>query len=273
MNSDNGIQITKFKPREMLAGKNATMVFIARRRSGKSVLMADLLYYLSEDKIPRCVIFSATEGQNAFYSKYVPDSFIYNSFEENIFNRIIEDQKLLVERQKLGDISSKIDTRMVIVLDDCGFDKKIMKMENLKFLFQNGRHINVTIMMSIQYIYDLPCELRANVDFVFCLKDTSPKNVIKLYECYMGVFGNIHTFRKALDQSTQNFECLIYDNTKQTTVIRECCFWYKGLADREFKFGPKALWDYHSSKYIPARERLHAQLKVKMGQGENLLQR
>ena len=68
------ISLSKFNPRKIeekrLTGSGpATCVFIGKRGTGKSTLVADILYRLR--KINAGVAISATEDGNAFYSNFI----------------------------------------------------------------------------------------------------------------------------------------------------------------------------------------------------------
>ena len=67
------ISLSKFKPKSIEARRTTgagppTIVFIGKRGTGKSTLVADILYYMR--RIKAGVAISATEDGNAYYSKF-----------------------------------------------------------------------------------------------------------------------------------------------------------------------------------------------------------
>ena len=64
------VNIKKFKPKKInqyrLSKGPPTIAIIGKRGTGKSTLVADLLYHTR--KIPKGVVMSATEESNEFYS-------------------------------------------------------------------------------------------------------------------------------------------------------------------------------------------------------------
>ena len=90
------LQISKFNPKQIEERRvngagPATCVFIGKRGTGKSTLVADILYHCK--KIPMGVAISATEDGNAFYSSHIPDIFIHSEYKPEIIQQIITRQK------------------------------------------------------------------------------------------------------------------------------------------------------------------------------------
>ena len=60
-----------------------------------------------------------------------------------------------------------------------------------------------------------------------------------------------------MDKCTENYECLVLDNTGPTNQINECVYWWKAKIDLPpFKIGPTDLWRLDRKYKIPAGERL-----------------
>jgi hypothetical protein len=258
------VEIHKFKAREMVK-KPFNAVILGRKHTGKSCLILDLLYHLSRERVPRIAVFSGTEAANHFFSKYVPDSFIYNNFDLDVFTAIVNFQKDIAMKKAIGEIHPATDTRIVLLLDDCAFDKKVFKSEVIREIFFNGRHHGIYFILSAQYLMDISCDLRTNIDYLFCLKENIPRNTAKLYENFFGAFQNIHEFRSIFDKCTQDFECLVQNNTKPTTDISETVFWYKAKLSPSFRFGSPKLWQFHEARYLSDEER-YQQMQSETGQ-------
>ena len=52
-----------------------------------------------------------------------------------------------------------------------------------------------------------------------------------------------------MNQCTENFECLVIDNTCKSNKIEDMCMWYKGDAHPPFKMGSSVFWQHHSKNY------------------------
>ena len=243
------LQISKFNPKQIeerrVNGEGpATCVFIGKRGTGKSTLVADILYHCK--KIPMGVAISATEDGNAFYSSHIPDIFIHSEYKPEIIQQIITRQKKAISKNP-GKKDSTQDA--FVLLDDCMYDKKMIKDPNIRGIFMNGRHWRVTFMLTMQYCMDLPPDLRTNIDFIFILRENIIQNQDKLYKNFFGIFPHVDTFREVMNSCTEGYDCMVLDNTSRSNKISDCVFWYRAKPNRKFKIGSKQLWDYHKSNY------------------------
>jgi len=254
MASSSSLLVKKFNPTKATT-KNCNMLFIGKRNSGKSVLIRDMLYHLNRSKIPRIVVFSGTEDSTGYYGQYVPDAFIFSTLDLDVLEKIVEKQKKLTSDKKFGRIPADTDTRLVLLLDDVGFDKKVLKSTTIREVMMNGRHLGITFMLALQYSMDISPDLRTNIDYVFSMRDNIPKNVAKLYENFFGVFETLAQFRTVFEQCTQNYEVLCLDNTNPCAPLGESVQWYKAKLDRAFHFGSKESWEFHKSRYLTEEER------------------
>lgn len=91
--------------------------------------------------------------------------------------------------------------------------------------------------------------LRTNTDFIFILRENIINNRKKLYEQYAGMFPTFDMFSSTMDQCTENYECLVIDNTIQSNKIEDQIFWYKAEPHSEFKMGPPEIWAYSEQNY------------------------
>ena len=54
-----------------------------------------------------------------------------------------------------------------------------------------------------------------------------------------------------MDACTENYECLVLDNTSKSNKIEDCVFWYKAPIRKGFKIGSPRLWEFHGKNYNP----------------------
>ena len=45
-----------------------------------------------------------------------------------------------------------------------------------------------------------------------------------------------------MDSCTENYECLVLDNTSKSNKIEDCVFWYKGENHEDYKLGSNQFW-------------------------------
>ena len=232
------IQLKKFKPESMADDK--VCVFIGKRGTGKSTLVTDILY--NKKHLPDGIVMSATEEGNHHYKQYVPDLFIYGDYDKEAIERVLARQKKLISAKK-ENVGS------FILLDDCMYDRKFMKDSCIRQCFMNGRHWKIFFMLTMQYCMDLTPDLRANVDYVFILRENVLQNREKLYKSFFGVFPTFDMFNQVMNACTENYECLVLDNTSKSNKLEDCVFWYKAKLRKNFRIGSDHLWNFHKRNY------------------------
>ena len=243
------IQIKKFNPKNIDPCR--ICVIISKRNCGRSVLVQDLLYHLR--KIPMGVVMSGTEESNEHYKDFVPDSFIYEQYEPAVVSKVIEHQKEVIKKAK-GDDKKSYNNSVFMVMDDCMFDNKWTRDTNMRGIFMNGRHWRILFILTMQYCMDLPPWLRSNIDYIFLLKENIVQNREKLWKNFFGVFPTFDSFNEVLNQCTENYECLVLDNTVKSNKIEDCVFWYKAKLGRKFRLGSPGLWEHHKRNYNPKHD-------------------
>lgn len=238
------LQLKKFNPASIADDK--VCVFIGKRGTGKSTLITDIMYH--KRHIPAGVVMSATEDGNHHYKSFIPDLFIYGDYDREAIERVLD-------RQKNISIRGQTPPGAFLLLDDCMYDRKFMKDTCIRQCFMNGRHWKIFFMLSMQYCMDLSPDLRANVDYVFILRENIVQNREKLYKSFFGVFPNFNTFQKVMDACTENYECLVLDNTSKSNRIEDCVFWYKAAIRKNFRCCAPQLWALHKQRYDPNNRR------------------
>jgi hypothetical protein len=90
---------------------------------------------------------------------------------------------------------------------------------------------------------DIEPSLRANVDYCICFKDNIISNKMRLWKYMFGLLSSLEDFISVMDRCTQNYECLVLDNTGSSSAISDSLFWYKAKLDQEpFKVGSKVFF-------------------------------
>lgn len=221
------------------------VVMIGARGTGKSFLMRDLLYHHQD--IPIGCVISPTEIANHWFSSFVPPSFVYEEYTPEILARFVQRQKMATaqcatEARASKNGTSSLDPRAFLVLDDCLYNKNWVKDKNVRFIFQNGRHVKCLFLFSMQFPLGVTPELRTNIDYVFVLRDNIQSNRKRIYESYAGIFPTFDVFCQVLTQTTNNYECLVIDNTSKSNKLEDCIFWYKAQPHPDFRMGAPAFW-------------------------------
>jgi hypothetical protein len=230
-----------FKPDE---NKGPVVVLIGRRDTGKSFLVRDLLYYHQD--IPIGTVISGTEAGNGFYGKHVPKLFIHEEYKSVLIENILRRQKAVL-RQVKKEVDTygktKIDPRAFAILDDCLYDQSWTRDKLMRLLFMNGRHWKIMLIITMQYPLGIPPNLRTNIDYVFILREPYMTNRKRIWENYASMFPTLESFSAVMDQTTENYECLVIDNNAKSNKLNDQIFWYKAENHPDFKLGSKEFWD------------------------------
>lgn len=235
--------------------QDAVCVFIGRRRTGKSTLVRDLLYH--HQNMPLGTVISGTEESNSFYGKMIPPLFIHGEYSPIILANFVKRQKMMMARiqhDQANGIQTRIDPRSFMILDDCMYDDSWTHDKNIRYLFMNGRWLKVFFLITMQYPLGIQPALRTNVDFVFILREPYMTNRKRIFDNYCSVFPSFEFFCQIMDQCTQNYECLVIDNTSQSSKIEECVFWYKAEMHSDFRIGAPEFWAHSAQHYKDTEE-------------------
>jgi len=230
-----------FKPDE---NKGPVIVMIGRRDTGKSFLVQDLLYHHQD--IPIGTVISGTEAGNGFYAAHVPKLFIHEEYNTVLIENILKRQRTVL-KQVNKEIEtyrrSTIDPRTFVILDDCLYDQTWTRDKMMRLLFMNGRHWKVMLIITMQYPLGIPPNLRTNIDYVFILREPYMTNRKRIWENYASMFPTFESFNSVMDQTTENYECLVINNNAKSNKLQDQIFWYKAEKRPDFKLGSKEFWE------------------------------
>ena len=214
------IRVRKFNPRTI---KESRILFIlGKRHTGKSVLMKDLLYHMPR---PDFVLAMApTEDTLAMYREFLPPCCIFDHFSQEKLERTVSLQKELVARGKKRTV--------LILLDDCLYQKGVLKSTAMRHIFFNGRHDNICLVCAAQYMMEVDVSLRTNIDYIFTMRENILTNRQKLYKYYFGQFSSFSDFDKVMTACTQDYRALVLDGTLANNANpTDCVMWYRASTE------------------------------------------
>lgn len=236
------LELKKFDVRNIK--DDSVVLFIGKRNTGKSFLLRDVMYHHRD--MPIGTVISPTESANRFFENFVPGMLIHEEFEPSILQRFVDRQKKITdqyvnEKKKFG--RSDLDPRAFMILDDCLYDKTWQNDKNIRYLFMNGRHVKTFLLITMQYPLGVPPHLRANVDYVFILRENQVKQKERIFQQYAGMFHNYDVFSQVMDSCTENYECLVIDNKIQSNKLEDQVYWYKASEHNNFTICSPELWN------------------------------
>jgi hypothetical protein len=214
------------------------IVMIGHSGSGKSFCLREILSHKTD--IPVGTVISQTEFANRFFSAFVPGRFISDEYTPDRTEKYLKRQFQVNDASKEDD---RIDPRAFLILDDCLSERvEINRDKCLKYLFFAGRHVNSFTALCMQYPLGLSPDMRGNIDFVFIFREPNAQNRRRIFETYAGMFPNYDIFTQVMDQCTQNFECMVIDNTTVSNRLDDQVFWYKANDVPAFRMCNDEYW-------------------------------
>jgi len=230
---------------QMDSRKSPMIVLIGKKDTGKSFLVRDILFH-TQNEFPIGTVISATEVANEFFQHMVPSKLIHDKYQPSIVMNVIKRQLAVKtarnEEKKRSGSNSHTDPRAFLILDDCLFDGSWIREESTRYIFMNGRHIDIMTIITMQYPLGITPNLRTNVDFIFILRENITANRRRIYENYAGMFPTFEMFCQFMDQCTENFECLVICNGVQSNKLEDQVFWYKASDHPPFHLCDDSLW-------------------------------
>ncbi len=249
------IIIKEYDPKNQMP-RDATVLIMGKRRSGKTWLLRQLMYDL---QMRRASIMHGTQDGGAFISSFFLDSYIFEGFREEIIKNFMKWQEIQVMRWQEDNT---LDIEGCFAFDDLSFDSEIMNNKTLKQCYSNGRNGHYMCIMLAQYLKELLLENRLNTDVAMCFYDPSPANRKKVYDELGGIFGQPKIFNEYYEILSANRCVMVLDNSHSSPKIEERVFWYRADPDLpKFIVGDELYQLYHHLFYneIRLQKRLEMQ--------------
>lgn len=222
-------------------------IFLGKRNSGKSFCVKDMLYYLKD--IPVARIISGTEKANKHYTNFVPPVFIDYEYKDVIIENFMKRQETMIVKKESDMRYRDLDNRAILVLDDLMFDKNSwVTNKRIKEIAMNGRHWGVTFIITLQYCLGIPPDLRTNVDYVFLFKENRIAERQKIYKYWAGIIPSFKLFCEIMDACTNDYSCIVIDNSAATNNLEDQVFYYRAEDHGEFKMCGSRAWSFSESR-------------------------
>jgi hypothetical protein len=247
MNIGNKLQIKELELKTLVS--NPAILIITKRGGGKTWLCRTLLNHFRS--IPVGIIISHTEKTDPFFQKFFPDAFIYNEYKQSIFKKIIQRQNAIKEKAKKKKEEGKIiDTRLFLLMDDCLSTSETWKHdESLKEILFDGRHYDITYILTMQQPMAILPALRTNFDYVFLLYCDNFNELRKCYEHYTGMFPTFNAFKEVYDKMTQNYGAMVIKKRDMGHSLTDKIFHFKATKIDPPMIGCKQLIKFHERNY------------------------
>lgn len=216
-----------------MINEDATCVLVGKRRKGKSFLARHILWS-KKHLFPFGCVFTTTKF-NGFWQKMIPDEYIFDGYDEEKMDKIIQRQ------MKYADADG-VDPRIFVVLDDIVSEKGLRYSQSLYRLFYNGRHLKIFLIITSQYAYSLPPGVRSNTDFCFIFKTRQKRQVDALAEDFVNNIPK-EVFIRLLETHAGDNNCLVVDTVNdESDDVTQQIFTFKAIDPGDFIMGCPEFW-------------------------------
>lgn len=158
-----------------------TVIFTGKRRSGKTKVMRALCRH-NRRWFPEVVVFTRTKSSGE-YSRFLPDARIIQGFDPDLLIEIAR-----IQRQKVRDMSNGLrqdeNINILIILDDC-LAERLQWSQELNAIFFEGRHLFITLFVSIQDVKGCAPAATGNCDYAFLFPTGDERTFEAVRDKYM----------------------------------------------------------------------------------------
>ena len=210
INQNNKFDMSKIK-------KNSCILIIGKRSTGKSFLVRDIIN--NKKNVNFDLIISPFEKHIDFYSKIVPGKIIHKTLTLHLLEKFLNKQR---NHYKIKNIKNT-----GLIFNNCFYDRKLYTCNNIREIFLNKRSLGIMIISTFQHVFNIPHVHILTTNYIFIFRQNIIRNKKKLYEHYGSMFSTFNEFCSILDKYTNDYNCLVIDNTSKSNNIKECIYWYK----------------------------------------------
>ena len=230
MDHENSIKIRMFDPSTM--NHSRISLIIGCKSKGKSTLQLDLARHMAQ-KVDFGVAFSPTSATVEQWNRCMHPSWIHSTLDLDRIRAMMEAQQRLM-------LTKKHRARtLFLLLDDCVYDRSVLRNKTMRNLFMQIRHLNCYTSVTVQSVHNVPPDVRQMGDYVFCTHESSLSVRKQLYTYFYSVFPTFEEFDIVFRTCTRDHAVLVIDNTIMSPQQpSDCVFWYRADPDPEpFTFG------------------------------------
>lgn len=273
-----GIKLEKFNLERIQ--NNKIIVMVGSRGRGKSTILLDYLYHNQDIPFATCI--APTDSYNMTFSPHIPSRFIFSEYTPELVAGFLKRQMQLKNKQQearlgMGDPAYKdVDCRGILIMDDClAANKNWTSDAGLRWIFFNGRHVNITFILTMQYQLGIKPAYRANIDWVFLCKENKRIERKKLWEYYAGIFPTFQMFEQIFLKCTTDKKCMVINALSEDERLENQVFWFKASLRGDFRICYDEFWEnneYYFKRRLAVQDPTQNMNSVMPGQKQASLQ-
>lgn len=190
-----------------------SMIISGRPGSGKTYMIECLIKSLSVNKkISSVIVYSSTAAfsiaKNGTYD-FLPKECIFSDISN--LNAIIEHQKKSITKSKT------IGAPILIIFDDMN-NSTSFKQKEFITLVSMFRHLNISIVLSTQYINYIPSMHREQFFYAACFNLNTKNSLKACYETFGQVYDDENEFYELLRDYTREKHTFIFIDRNESDI-------------------------------------------------------
>jgi hypothetical protein len=203
-----------FNPREELKdAKNWSGIIIAKRRSGKTVLLKHICSEI-KDWYSKVYLFSATKEFQTDAYDFIEPKNIINGFNESMVLDIWNKQKEKFKTLISAGYAKEDIPCIMFCFDDIITDPTVRNNKTLMELYVQGRHSNCCCIVLSQYFCALSPMIRNNCDLAICFKLIPENDQKQFVESYMSTESKFIGYSILRSITGEEYQALIVNMIK-----------------------------------------------------------
>jgi hypothetical protein len=209
------MELEKFDVKEL--GDSCNILINGTAGSGKTLLIRDIIK--NNMDYPQIKYITSNEYDISYF-KNTPDlnyldlTTYLNYSDEMIGEILFEQKRKIKEIEYFGD-----DCRLLLILDNCYLDYMDWRSSNMRELICNGKHYQITVIISNMLLFNIPPNIRGMFDYIVLFYEPRVRMIKKIYEFYD--YLPYEQFKQLFEQYTENYQSLVIDQNNMKY------YWYK----------------------------------------------
>ena len=163
--------------------KGNRIALLGKTKSGKSQLLKYMLEK-EKNKFNKIYVISPTNNLTNYYNNLIPSNQIMNQYSDDWIKSLIDK----LTEYKVNNKGKEYN--VLLILDDVGSDENFIHAKNLNNIFVRGRHIFISCIICLQYLYQIPPIIRCQLSYVCCSQMNPLAEKSLLEEFKMGNISN-----------------------------------------------------------------------------------
>ena len=153
-----------------------TVILYGPRRSGKSTFIRNICQRI-RPWFPDVVVFTTTKDSGEYFG-FIPIDNVVDGLDEDLLMKLILNQRRKKREESRGKDQGNYE--LLVIIDDC-MSEKLRYKDIFNKVFFNGRHYNITLIVTVQDVKGVAPAATINADlaYSFALPDRRGRDTIR----------------------------------------------------------------------------------------------